>query len=322
MFVDGYDSDTLLTKNGMPQGSVLGPLLFNLFINDICNIKLAKKVLFADDTVLYVTDLTLSGCIEKTKHVINELTQWLFENKLLANKEKTKLMLISPRVVTHLPNIEFNGSTLQWVNSIDYLGITLDHKLNFNIQVDEVCKRLNSHLGVIYSLSPFVPRTTLVNIYNTLVYPTLINNIIIWGCMNKSNENRIQVILNKILRVILKVRYNDNHVPLTSVNSMFKELGLLKFRDVYEYFILKFIHFVSYKRFDVFLENFARLLPTSRYYMRDIKINLPAVRTDAGKNFTVFQSCLLMQNLPMELFIPQSSGTLRNKYFELALSKY
>ena len=319
---DNFDSTCLETTHGVPQGSVLGPALFNLFINDICNIPDAEKVLFADDTVLYVSDDNLDVCVERINLIIKNLLIWLSENRLLANTNKTKLMLITPKFVDRMPVILFDGEVLEWVTHIKYLGMYLDRNLNFIRQTDEICGKLSRFQGVFYALAPLVPRSVLVKIYYSLVYPTLIQNIIIWGGLYEIHYNRVSVILNKILRIILNVKSNEHNIPLVSVNTMYKQLGFLKFKDIFRYFLLKFIHFISYDRFDIFIDNFAVFLPSNQYNIRNNRINLPLIRTNTEKHFTIYQACLLMREIPEDLIVPQSAGTLKKKFKQLCLSRY
>ena len=80
--------------------------------------------------------------------------------------------------------------------------------------------------------------------------------------------------------------YNENNTPLTSTNVTDKSLYVLKFDDIYKYFLLKFLHFVFYERFDLFIIHFKDLLPSQNYDTRNNRINLPYVRTDVEKSFT------------------------------------
>ena len=95
--VGKYKSNIQDISYGVPQGSVLGPLLFNIFINDLVKVGKAKKILFADDSVFYITEKSLDLCLQKIKELILELSEWLKNNKLVANTNKTKLMRITPR---------------------------------------------------------------------------------------------------------------------------------------------------------------------------------------------------------------------------------
>ena len=100
-------------------------------------------------------------------------------NKLTVNVDKTKLMLFTPRSVHNMPIIQYNGVVIEWVKTIKYLGITIDENLTFVPHVNEVTKKLSQLSGVFYSIKYLVPRTTLLNIFYSLVYGTLIQNIII-----------------------------------------------------------------------------------------------------------------------------------------------
>ena len=112
--------------------------MFSIFINDIVRIETANKVLFANDAIFYVTEETLDLCIEKMKLVIAELSKWLDNNKLVPNVSKTKVMMLTPRPVGDLTDIYFNGTKLEWVSSIRYLGIIINNSLNFALQSNEV----------------------------------------------------------------------------------------------------------------------------------------------------------------------------------------
>ena len=320
--IDNHTSDTGTINSGVPQGSVLGPLLFNIFIDDIVNIKTAKKVLFADDAVFYINEKSLELCINKVNLLIEELSAWLRNNKLIPNVEKTKLMMFTPRPVDELPDIFFNGSKLEWVDSIKYLGIIIDNRLSFIPQATQVNHKMSKIQGVFYSLSSLVPQSTLVTLYYSLVFPILIQNIIIWGGIPEANLRGIKTTLNKILRHILKVKYDENNIPLMPTSEMYKTLNLLKFDDVYKYFLLKFIHDVFYRQSDFFNEYYAPLLPSHSYSTRRVRMNLPSVRLEIEKQSTLFQTCKLLNELPPELLEPQSKGTLKSKFKCMVIAQY
>ena len=218
-------------------------------------------------------------------------------------------MLFTPRPKNFVPDIYFNGSIIQRVSCMKYLGIYIDDMLTFVPQVNDVCTRLSRFQGIPYSLAPFIPQSILLNLYKSLIYPIITQNIIIWGCLPQIHANKISVIINNILRNILRVGRDANNIPLASTNYLYNTLGLLKFTDVYKLFLLKFIHLVCYDRVDLFIEHFARWLPQG-CSTRNRRINLPAVRIDVEKRFVIFQCCNLIQNLPEYLYIlePQSKS--------------
>ena len=320
--IGNHKSSTESINYGVPQGSVLGPLLFNIYINDIVKVGKAKKILFADDAVFFITESSLEMCIVKINQLIGELSEWLMNNKLVPNVNKTKLMMITPRPFDELPDIYFNGIKLEWVTSTKYLGIIIDNKLNFVPQACEVYMKISKMHGIFYSMSSLVPQETLVTIYHSLVYPVITQNMLTWGGIAAANLRNIKIMMNNILRCILKVNRNRDNVPMMSVSSMYKSMNLLQFDDIYKYLLLKFLHLVLYKNIELFNEYYVPLLPTHAYNTRKRRINLPAVRLEVERNFTIFQSCKLLNELSDELLEPQSDHSLKVRYRRLALSQY
>lgn len=320
--IGNFKSSTEFINHGVPQGSVLGPLLFNIYINDIVKVGDAKKILFADDAVFYITERTLEMCIVKIKQLINDLSEWLKNNKLVANVNKTKLMMVTPRPFDDLPDVYFNGTKLEWVSNIKYLGVIIDNKLSFLPQASEVFMKVSKMHGIFYSLSSLVPRATLLTIYNSLVYPLITQNMLIWGGISPANLKNIKTMMNNILRCILKVERDDNNVPMVSVNNMYRSLNLLQFDDIYKFLLLKFLHLAFYKNRDLFNEYFLPLLPSHTYNTRNVRINLPVIRLEVERHFALFQCCKLLGELPDELLEPQSDYSLKVKYKSFVLSRY
>ena len=173
------NSDLESVIAGVPQGSILSPLLFNLFINDIVSLKVDNVTLYADDAVFCLTDDNFYGCIARVNEFIYHLTKWLNMIQLIPNTDKTVVMLFSNSTENNLPNIFFRGNELQWVDEIKYLGLYLDRKLLFSTHINKVCSKISSGQGVIYSLSSYLPIKVLLSLYYTLVYPHVNMNIII-----------------------------------------------------------------------------------------------------------------------------------------------
>ena len=321
-YISGMKSEMRPINTGAPQGTVLGPLLIHLFINDIVNISNVEKVLFADDAVFYVTAETLTLCIEKVNLLIEKLSEWLEKNRLIPNTIKTKLMLFTPRPFGVLPDVLFNGVKLEWVSHIKYLGVVIDNKLLFSLQAAYVYKKVSKMQGIFYSLSSLLPESTLVTIYYSLVYPIISQNVVIWGGITEANIRNIKIVLNKILRSLLNVKHDENNIPQMPTNDMYKSLNFLKFEDVYKYFLLMFLQFVISKNEDLFNSILRPLIPQHHYGTRGTRINLPVVRLQIEKQFTVFQMCKLLNELPEYVIDGQSRQSLKYRFKNYAVSQY
>ena len=139
-------------------------------------------------------------------------------------------------------------------------------------------------------MNNYMPINTLIKLFHSLVYPTLIQSIIIWGGIYPSNLINIKISINKILRQVLKVKYSVQNIPLTPTIDMYKFLNVLTFDDIHKFFLLKFIHDIFYNNTTIFYKYFTPLLPTHNYGTRGIKINLPYARLDVVKHGTLSKS--------------------------------
>ena len=321
--IDHYVSRNLDINIGVPQGSVLGPLFFNIFFNDLVLIDDCEMILFADDAVIYVSDINLQLCINKVNNLVKRLNVWLGHNKLTPNISKTKLMLFSVKQPNILPDIYFSGEKLEWVHEFRYLGITIDNRLTFKSHCRSVLNKLSSAHGTFWAVSAFFPKYILMKIFYSIAYPIITQNIILWGGCYPSYLTNIKTTLNKILRCILKAHdLNYDYRPLVRTNTLYINLNVLKLQDIYKYFLLKFVHFCFYRRFDIFLEYFSNLLPIHNYNTRNIKINLPIVRLDIEKQFVLYKSCELINEIDDSFLIEQSSIRLKKSFKAKCIESY
>ena len=175
---------------GVPQGFVLGPLLLLMYINGIHNSSAKFSFfLFADDTSLLYADTNLKS-LEKT--VCSELlkvSDWLRANKLTLNAKKSNYVIFRPyqRKLNYSVNIEMIDNctqiptTLQCKDHVKYLGVLLDSNLSWKFHIDNVALKVSRTVGVVARLRHFVPRTTLLNIYQSLILPYLRYGLAAWG---------------------------------------------------------------------------------------------------------------------------------------------
>ena len=173
-------STKLISPCGVPQGSVLGPLLFLLYINDIhLSSDKLKFYLFADDTNMLYADKNLKA-IEQTVNVeLNNVYDWLTTKRLTLNTKKSNFLIFRPRQkkMHFSPQISIldcetnQRVSLEQKSYIKYLGVSIDQNLSWKNHVDSVIVKISKTIGMIAKLRYFVPSTVLVNIYNSLILP-------------------------------------------------------------------------------------------------------------------------------------------------------
>ena len=141
--LNNVKSDLAHITTGVPQGSILGPLLFIMYINDI-NLKHNDNVdiyIYADDTSAIIKGLTLLLLEVHVQSFLNELNNFFLDNELLINCKKTKIMLFNPPTIDYRMHIYLNNTELEQVDSYKFLGFILDNKLNFNLHSDHLVKK-------------------------------------------------------------------------------------------------------------------------------------------------------------------------------------
>ena len=175
--VNGSLSAYEVILTGVPQGSLLGPLLFLIFVNDLpLSLKHTDSILYADDTVIYTKGKTAIEMAEKIKSDLVNLDTWCKQNNMLMNPIKTKLMLFGThQVIKKLDRleIEVNDTEFEYVSTYKYLGIYLDSILNFKKHLNMTLVSARHKLFVLKKIRPFIDKETSLLIYKTMVLPKL-----------------------------------------------------------------------------------------------------------------------------------------------------
>lgn len=238
-------SQKKIISTGVPQGSILGPLLFLIYVNDIS--KVSNKfisILFADDTALSSSICSFApqrnSPAQNSSKLINQeltkITQWLAVNKLVLNITKTKFMLFSYNqkklASVEIPEIKMNGIPISRVHQFDFLGITLDENLNWNLHISKISGKILRVLGLMTKLKRTLPQHILKMMYDSLISPHLNYGISIWGY----NSGRILKLQKRAIRTICSSKYNAHTDPL------FKKLSIMKIEDIFRLNCLKTYH--------------------------------------------------------------------------------
>ena len=219
-------------KCGVPQGSILGPLLFILYMNDICKTsKLLSFILFADDTTVFYSDNDVQNLCDTMNCELNEVVNWFKCNKLSLNAAKTNLMFIgTPYQTKNIPgdkHIYLDGCKLTRVHDAKFLGITLDENLSWKPHINGISKTCCKNIGVLNKLKHVLPKPSLYQLYCTLILPYLTYGVILWGSANKYLLNRIFKLQKRAVRIISNSSYLCHTKPL------FEKYNVLDIFDLY-----------------------------------------------------------------------------------------
>ena len=245
---------------GVPQGSILGPLLFLLFINDMPSIsQIVKYILFADDTTGLYCSSSLDDLFTTLSSEADSLNQWFAANRLTINVSKTNFVLFTtPQKYRHLQLenrnvIKFGSSEIKMRYEVKFLGLLLDNHLTFKNHIKYICTKLTKSLYAIKRASKLLPIKDLKTLYSSLFLPYLNYGLLAWGGSCKrdtkyqilnSGENKnplrildsIHMLQKRALRIICKSDYRAHHIPLCY------KLQVLDLTDIYCIKALSFLH--------------------------------------------------------------------------------
>ena len=231
------DNSSVLRKIncGVPQGSILGPLLFILYINDFCRSSdILSFVLFADDT---------QKKIHKDSHrlveIINiekrNILSWIRANKLSLNLQKTKYMLFSKSINSLPANIIFENTPLECVSFNTFVGAMVDQKLSWRYHIDNICKIISGNIGIIYKVKS-LPLNFLIMLYSSMILLYLNYGFLVWGNTHQTSLDKVFLLQKKIIRIICNSPFRSH------TDALFFENKILKVKDLYFFQLGQFMY--------------------------------------------------------------------------------
>ena len=216
--VNGKLSGLNVVPCGVPQGSILGPLFFLIYINDLVySIKSASIQMYADDTVLYVTGEDSRTATVQLQADLDRLVKWCRANKLSLNAKKTKQMVFGTRYQIKKfrgDKLHVDGKAIQRVPSFKYLGLILDPTLSFNLQIANVKNIVSHKMFMLSKIRRYLDNDCMLCIYRSMVLPYLDYGDVAIANASPFLLGKLQSLQDKCLKICLNIRgkYDSNHV--------------------------------------------------------------------------------------------------------------
>lgn len=318
---DSYSTPLPVTM-GVPQGTVLGPILFLLYINNIFNIDGLNGLLvsYADDTAVIFTGKTWEETIFNAEQGLQKLFSWLSSNLLSLNVDKTKFITFTS-TITDQPSISrikihkfscsnnnnCDCSTVEKVGSVKYLGVMVDQFLRWKEHIEYTVKRLRKLIYKFYQLRNILNNKNLLMIYNALAESIIRYCIIIWGGTFKTSIYQVEVIQNTLIKILLKKDKRHSTIRL------FSETGLLTVRQIYIYQSILFVMSAT------------KTYVSHAYNTRTNKkhtLQIPRCRLKHEQKFITFIGPKLFNMLPDKLKNISHKGILKKEVRLFILSNY
>ena len=270
-------SDLAIITTGIPQGSILGPLLFSIYVNDIINSShKLQYLLYADDTTLYFSreHFTPHNANLEINNELNKVMNWLKLNKLSLNVQKTKYMTFhkSQKNVTPL-NLSIDDIPIDSVDEFNYLGIILHERLTWKNHINMVTNKIAKVSGILNRLKHIFPQNVLLSLYHTLIISQINYGMLLWGSDIRSGEKYQKKAIRNI---------TNSHI-LAHTEPLLKDLGLLKVGDIFKLRLLKFYYKLMNNELPSYFVTYVPIITNGTYILNhDYSLRTgarPAIRT-------------------------------------------
>ena len=312
--VNGQISSPKNITCGIPQGSILGPLLFLLYINDMPkSLKYVTPSMYADDTEIYASSKHGDELVANLNCDLENVRKWMVQNRLQIHPTKTKCMYIgsSYNIKNNISSnpILINNISVPRTENYTCLGVSLDERLTWEKHIDTICAKVGAGIGVMRRMKPFVPQETLKLIYEALVQPYFNYCSPLWDNCGIGLKDKLQKFQNRAARVITGSTYDIRSIDV--LNTLGWKTLDQKRNYTKSMFMYKIIndHAASNLRHSFRLYNEGDTIHDLRNHVTDLV--LPKPKREFGKRSFKYNGAIHWNSLPYEAKNAKSISTFK-----------
>ena len=315
-------SDALVLKYGVPQGSILGPVLFTIYVNDLLSVPThCKSACYVDDSKLYLSfpSSDISTAIDNLNADLKCVSRWCCQNSLLIDPDKTKVLIIGvPQLLSKLPTVTVRmlGKEITPVTVAKDLGVYIDHLLTYNDHINKTVSTCLHKLIQINRIKHLLDKKTILLLINSFVFSRLYYCSTVWSNTSKRNIKKLQLVQNFAARIVLGLKKFDH------ISQGIRSLNWLPVNDkLYLNDAIMMFKCVNKLVPDYLTRKFTLRSQThSRNTRQCGQLNIPRCRTTTGQRSFTYRSAKLWNILRDDVKSSDSVNVFRTRLVNLLFS--